>query len=345
MPAIDPIDSPDHTTIFPYHDLEPPTTRDILQARELHDRYLSHTPIMRSESLSAELDADVYLKREDVLPTRSFKIRGFYNLAATLGPEFREKGFITSSMGNHGQGLAVAAREFDIPAHIVVPETLDNPAKISNMERLGATVEKHGHDFDESREFAEQEAATEGYRFVHAGNEPSLIAGRAVAGLEVMEDLPDVDALINPVGGGSSAAGYSLTIGKLLGADVIGVQATGADSVYQAWKTGELTLQDEAATFAEGLKTRTPFWLPLQILQEHLADMVRVTDEAIETAIYRLLSEDSVMAEGAGAASTAAALDLGEKLAGKTVVLVVSGGNLSTHRLQEVLTAQMEATP
>jgi threonine dehydratase len=344
MPSFDPVDSPDHTTVFPYHDLEPPTTRDILQARDLHDRYIPRTPVVRSESLSAELSADVYLKREDVLPTRSFKIRGFYNLATGLAPEFREKGFITASMGNHGQGLAMAAREVDIPARIVVPRTLENPTKITNMERLGATVVKHGQDVDEAREHAEDQAAEEGYRFVHGGNEPDLIAGRAVAGLEIMEDLPEVDTLISPVGGGSSAAAYSLTAGKLLGADVIGVQATGADAVYQAWTTGELGFQNEAQTVAEGLKTRTPFWLPLQILRDHLTDMVRVTDEAIEAAISHLLTEESVLAEGAGAASTAAARKLDDQLAGQTVVVVVSGGNLSSHRLSEILLAQKDAS-
>jgi threonine dehydratase len=208
------------------------------------------------------------------------------------------------------------------------------------MERLGATVVKHGEDFDVAREHAEHLAMEEGYRFVHAGNEPHLVAGRASAGLEVVEDVPEVDVLINPIGGGSSASAYCLTVGQILGADVVGVQASGADSVYRAWADGVIELQDEADTFAEGLKTRTPFALPLEILREHLADMVLIDDDEIEDAVYRLLADDAVLAEGAGAASTAAALKMGDDLAGKTVVLVVSGGNLSTDRLESILASR-----
>ncbi|WP_458210099.1 threonine ammonia-lyase [Haladaptatus sp. NG-SE-30] len=337
MPSYEPVESPDKTTIFSYHDLTPPTTREIFEAQRIVRQYLPRTPLVRSESLSAELDAAVYLKREDTLPTRSFKIRGFYNLVADLDSEFRQKGLITSSMGNHGQGMATAAREFDIPAVIVVPATLENPTKINSMERLGATVIQHGQDFDEAREYAEQQAAEEGYRYVHAGNEPHLIAGRASAGLEVMEDCPKVDAVINPIGGGSSAAAYALTVGKLLGADVIGVQAAGADAVYRAWDEGIIELQSQADTFAEGIKTRTPFALPLDILQEHLTDMVLVEDDDLRAAIQRLLVDDAVLAEGAAAAGVAAALQLGEELAGKTVVLPITGSNLSADRLQDIL--------
>ena len=337
MSDYEPVDSPDETTVFPYHDLTPPTTRDVYEAREVVERYVPRTPLVRSESLSAELDADVYLKREDVLPTRSFKIRGFYNLVADLDGEFRDPGLITSSMGNHGQGMATAAREFGVPATVVVPETLENAAKVDNMERLGATVVERGRDVDEAREYAERRAAEEGYRYVHGGNEPHLIAGRASAGLEVMEDRPETDVLVNPVGGGSSAAAYCLTVGRLLGADVVGVQASGADAVYRAWSEGVIETQESADTFAEGIKTRTPFALPLEIMRDHLSEMVRVEDDDLGDAIHRLLTDDSVLVEGAAAASVAGALKLGDELAGKTVVLPISGGNLSMDKLRGIL--------
>lgn len=338
MPPYEPVESPDKTAIFSYHDLTPPTTRNIYEARKIVQQYIPRTPLVRSESLSMALNADVYLKREDTLPTRSFKIRGFYNLVTNLDQEFREKGLITSSMGNHGQGMATAAREFNIPAVIIVPDTLENPTKIDSMKRLGATVIKHGQDVDEAREYAEQQAAEEGYRYVHGGNEPHLIAGRASAGLEVMEDCPEVDVVINPVGGGSSAAAYALTTGNLLGADIIGVQAAGADAVYQAWNEGDIELQDQADTFAEGIKTRTPFALPLEIMQEHLTEMMLVEDDDLVAAIRRLLSDDAVLAEGAAATSVAAALQLDDELVGKTVVLPISGSNLSITKLREILT-------
>lgn len=340
MPTYEPVESPDKTAIFAYHNLTPPTTQEIYEAQKIVRQYIPRTPLVRSENLSAELNAEVYLKREDTLPTGSFKIRGFYNLVADLDQEFREKGLITSSMGNHGQGMAIAAREFDIPAVIVVPDTLENPIKINSMKQLGATVVTHGQDVDEAREYAEQQAAEKGYRYVHGGNEPHLIAGRASAGLEVMEDCPEVDVVINPVGGGSSTAAYTLTVGNILGADVIGVQAAGADAVYRAWKEGVIEFQEHADTFAEGIKTRTPFALPLEIMQDHLAEMVLVEDDDLQAAIRRLLTSDAVLAEGAAAASVAAALQLGDDLAKKTVVLPISGSNLSIAKLQEILADQ-----
>lgn len=340
MPTYEPVESPDKTAIFAYHNLTPPTTQEIYEAQKIVRQYIPRTPLVRSENLSAELNAEVYLKREDTLPTGSFKIRGFYNLVADLDQEFREKGLITSSMGNHGQGMAIAAREFDIPAVIVVPDTLENPIKINSMKQLGATVVTHGQDVDEAREYAEQQAAEKGYRYVHGGNEPHLIAGRASAGLEVMEDCPEVDVVINPVGGGSSTAAYTLTVGNILGADVIGVQAAGADAVYRAWKEGVIEFQEHADTFAEGIKTRTPFALPLEIMQDHLAEMVLVKDDDLQAAIRRLLTSDAVLAEGAAAASVAAALQLGDDLAKKTVVLPISGSNLSIAKLQEILADQ-----
>lgn len=331
------VESPDETTIFSYHDLTPPTTVDIYDARRIVERYLPRTPLVRSEGLSEALDADVYLKREDTLPTGSFKPRGFFTLVSKLDSVFRDHGLITASMGNHGQAMAYAAREFGVPATIVVPETLENPVKIRSMERMGARVEKHGANFDEAREWTERTAAEHPYRYVHGGNEPHLVAGRGSAGLEVMEDLPDVDVLINPVGGGSSAAAYCLTVGNLLGATVIGVQATGADAVYRGWSEGVIELQDSVDTFAEGLATRTPFALPLEILREHLDDMVLVSDDEIRSAIYRLLTDESIVVEGAGAASVAAALQLRDDLAGQTVVLTISGRNLATEKLKRLL--------
>jgi threonine dehydratase len=237
--------------------------------------------------------------------------------------------------------MATAAREFDVPATIVVPETLENPTKTDSMKRLGETVVSHGEDVDEACKYAERQAAEEGYRYVHGGNEPHLISGRASAGLEVMEDRPTVDVVINPVGGGSSTAAYALTVGNLLGADVIGVQATGADAVYRGWSEDIIEVQDHADTFAEGVKTRTPFALSLEIMQEYLTNMVLVDDEDLRVAIRRLLADDAVLAEGAAATSVAAALQLDDELARKTVVLPISGSNLSIAKLQEILAVDL----
>jgi threonine dehydratase len=336
MAAYDPVDSPDATTVFEYHDLTPPTVHDVYAAGRVIDSELPRTPLVRSEPLSEELNAEVYLKREDTLPTGAFKVRGGLNLVAELPAEFRDPGLIAASTGNHGQSVAYAGRAADVPVRIVVPEEA-NPTKVAAIERYGATVEHHGDDYDEAREHAETRAAEAGFRYVHSANEPRLIAGVATAGLEVVEDLPAVDTVIVPVGGGSGASGYCLTAGRLADARVIGVQSRAADAAHRAFHEGHLSPADSAETFAEGLATRTPFALTMDILREELADLVRVSDAELRRGIYDLLDRDRVLAEGATAAGVAAARDLGESIAGERVVLPVTGRNLATEKLHAIV--------
>jgi len=338
MGAYDPVESPDESTLFPYHDTAPPTLPDVEAARELVDRHLPSTPLVRSESLSAALDADVYLKREDTLPTGAFKVRGGVALVADLAAEFRDPGLIAASTGNHGQSIAWAGRRFDVPVTIAVPDDA-NPDKVAGMRRLGADVVSHGADFDEAREHVESLAAREGYRYVHSANEPTLVAGVGTAGLEVVEDCPDVDVVFSPVGGGSSAAAYCLTVGELTDADVIGVQSAGAPAMYHAWTNGTLEPQDAAETFAEGIATRVPFALTARILDAHLADFRLVPDEAIRDAVARLFVDDHLVVEGAPGAAVAAALDAGDELSGKTVVLPITGRNIDRDRFERLLAA------
>jgi threonine dehydratase len=332
----DPVDSPDETTVFPYHDLAPPSLGDVYRARRVVERHLPRTPLVRSEWLSDELDADVYLKREDTLPTGAFKVRGGITLCSRLSPEFRDRGLIAASTGNHGQSIAYAGREFDVPVTIAVPAD-PNPDKVAAMERLGATVHAEGRDYDEAREWAERQARERGCRYVHSANEPALIAGVGTAGLEVLDDLPEVDAVVCPVGGGSSASGYCLTAGDAAGADVVGVQAANADAMYRAWNEGHLDPQPSADTIAEGLQSRVPFALTTRILREKLTDMLTVTDAAIRDAVRATLEREHILLEGAGAASVAGALALADDLAGKTVVLQLSGRNLSTAKLRSIV--------
>ena len=332
----EPVDSPDATTVFPYHDLTPPTVADVYRARKIVSRHLPRTPLVRSESLSDELDADVLLKREDTLPTGAFKVRGGISLVHDLDEEFREQGLIAASTGNHGQSVAYAGREFGVPVIICVPEDA-NPDKVAAMERLGARVVHHGDEFDEAREHAESLATEEGYRYVHSANEPRLIAGVATAGLEVVEDLPEVDVLFSPIGGGSSASGYCLTVGALTDAEVIGVQSSAADAAYRAWREGHLEPGDRMETFAEGVATRVPFALSQQVLAERLDDFLLVEDDDLRACIARMIRDEHLVIEGASAAALAGAFQRAESLAGKTVVLPISGRNLSTAKLWSIL--------
>ena len=336
MSRYEPVESPDATTVFPYHDLTPPTTADVYRARKVVDRHLPRTPLVRSEPLSARFDADVYLKREDTLPTGAFKVRGGLTLVSRLNEEFRDPGLVAASTGNHGQSIAYAGREFGVPVTIVVPAEA-NPSKVRAMERLGATVVKRGPEFDAAREHAEELAVEEGYRLVHSANEQALVAGVGTAGLEVVEDIPDLDYLFCPVGGGSSAAGYCLTVGALTDASVIGAQSAAAPAVHSAWSEGHFDPHDRMETFAEGIATRSPFAMTTRLLRERLDDFRLVSDDALRDGIRDLFLEETVVAEGASAASLAAIDGMREEIAGKTVVFPISGRNVDPEKLRTIV--------
>jgi threonine dehydratase len=326
--------------VFPRGDLDVPPIEEIYAARTTARCHLPAPPVVRSGYLSGELDAEVYLQRFDVLPTGSFKPLGYFHLVEGLDDEYRENGLITASMGNQGQALAYAADHADMPGVVVVPETLDNPGKVASMERLGATVLRHGEDIDEARSWARERADAEGMRFINGGNEPELIAGRAGAGLDALDAVPSVDVVFSPVGGGSLAAAYCLSVGHVADAAVVGVQAEGADAVYRSWTSGRPVSRDRVDTIAEGIATRIPFELTLDILCEHAADMTLVTDDAIADAIEMLVREESIVGEGAGVASVAAARTSERSLAGETVLLPISGANLAHAKLKRILTAE-----
>jgi threonine dehydratase len=332
----DPVESPDETTVFEYHDLTPPTTADVAAARKTVRRYLPETPLVRSESLSAELDADVYLKREDTLPTGAFKVRGGVTLVSRLDERFREQGLIAASTGNHGQSVAYAGRTFDVPVVVAVPEDA-NPDKVAAMERLGARVERHGETFDDAREWAERQAAAEGYRYVHSANERDLVAGVGTAGLEVVDELPEVDYVFSPIGGGSSASGYCLTVGALTDAEIVGVQSGAAPAMHRAWANDTLAAHDRMETFAEGLATSVPFAMTTDLLREELDDFLLVDDESLRTAMADLLADDHLVIEGASAAGIAGMRAYSEEVAGSTVVVPVSGRNVDPEKIRRAL--------
>ena len=331
-----PVESPDETTVFPYHDLTPPTTADVAAARKTVRPYLPRTPLVRSESLSTELDADVYLKREDTLPTGAFKVRGGVNLVAGLDSEFEAAGLLAASTGNHGLSVAWAGREFGVPVTIGVPADA-NQSKVSAMEALGAEVVQRGADYDAARSHVEDLAAERGGRYVHSGNEPKLVAGVGTAGLEVVEDLPELDRVFCPVGGGSSAAGYCLTVGALTDAEVIGVQAAAAPAFHHAWQNGTLEAHERVETMAEGVATRVPFALTLEVLRSRLDDFRLVSEDAIASGVRDLFREDRIVMEGACATSVAAARQAGDDIAGETVVIPVSGRNIEPAKFQRLL--------
>jgi threonine dehydratase len=314
-----------------------PTSADLTAAAEVVHRYLRPTPLYEWPALSQLLGCRYFLKHENHTPTTAFKVRGGLNLVARLPDEVKRRGILACTTGNHGQSLAYACRLFGVRCVLVVPAQA-NPDKLAAMRALGAELVEHGRDFDEARAHCEAIRQERGLRYVHSANEPDLIAGVASYALEIFEELPEPDAILVPVGLGSGICGTALAAaGRAPRTQIIGVQAEGAPAVTLSWQQGKPVETGTPTTFAEGMATRVSAELTLAIMRRHVHDMVLVSDEALREAIRLLLRLTHNLAEGAGAASTAAALQLRERFAGKTVVGVLSGGNLDVRQLGQIL--------
>jgi threonine dehydratase len=314
-----------------------PTFDDVLAARRRIAPHLSPTPLYHYPGLDELTGCETWVKHENHQPIGAFKVRGGVNLVSCLDPAERARGVATASTGNHGASVAYAARLFAVRARIFLPEDA-NPAKVARMQHLGAELVFTGRDFDDAREECERAAADHGYRYIHAGNEPLLIAGVATEALEIVEALPDVDAIVVAVGGGSGAAGACIVAKAIRPSiEVVGVQSDAAPAAQRSWKLGRL-VEDTMATFAEGLATRTAFELPQTILRAHLDDFVLVSDDAIRTAMRTMIAATQNLCEAAGAAALAGVLAFPDRFAGKKVAVVCSGGNASVEQLAAVLT-------
>ena len=321
-----------------------PTLADVLEARRRIAPHLRPTPLYGYPALDQLLGAEIFVKHENHQPVGAFKVRGGVNLVSQLSMDEREHGVIAASTGNHGQSIAYAGRLFGVRATICVPEAA-NPVKVASMRGLGAELVVHGRDYDEAREHCEQLASKHGYRYVHSGNEPLLIAGVATETLEILEEQPGIDVIIVPIGGGSGAAGACIVANAVNPAvRVIGVQSEAAPSAYVSWRARRIS-EDRMETFAEGLATRTAFELPQKILWQWLDDFVLVEDDEIRAAQALMIEATRNLVEAAGAAPLAAALRLRDQLLGKRVALVLSGGNASREQLLQVLDHEAAAMP
>lgn len=317
--------------------MKPPTLQDIITAQQTIKPHLTPTPLHTYPNLNKLLGFTAFIKHENHQPTGAFKIRGGINLISQLTPEEKAKGVITASTGNHGQSIALASKLYGVKAVICVPKGA-NPNKIAAIKSYGAEVIERGNDFDEAILIAEQLSKKLGCRYIHSGNEPRLIAGVGTIGLEIMQQQPNIQVVISPVGAGTGCGGTGIAI-KSLNPDikVIAVQAANAPSVYLSWRSGELESTETANTMADGLATRQAFKLPLDIINTCIDDFVLVTEEEMENAVRLYLEHCTTVAEGAGAASLAAAIKQKEQLKGKKVALVLSGGNLTYDKLVEII--------
>lgn len=322
-------------------DAQPAVSLDgIRAAGEIVYRTIRPTPLMEYPLLNGEAGMKLWLKHENHLPTGAFKVRGGLNYMAHFARARTHSGVITATRGNHGQSVALAAQLHGIPATIVVPFG-NNPEKNAAMEAYGARLIEYGRDFDEAREEVARLSEAENLRYIHSANEPLLLNGVGTYALEILESAAErndkIDAIFVPIGMGSGICGV-ITAFRALSPEtkIYGVQSEGAPSYFLSWRAGKVTPTREAHTFADGIATRAPSEFTLDIILRGVDEIVLVSDSEIIRAIRLLWRTSHNLVEGAGAAATAATMQLRERLAGKTVVNLLSGGNLDTATISKI---------
>ncbi len=316
--------------------MKAPTFEDVLAAEKRIRPYLKPTPLISYPTINELLGTEVHIKHENCQPVGAFKVRGGVNLVSQLSKEERARGVIVASTGNHGQSAAYASRVFGVRAIVVMPEK-SNPSKVAALKAMGAEIVYHGSTYDEARIHCEELSRKQGYRYIHSGDEPDLIAGVATETLEMLQEEPGIEVIIVPVGGGSGAAGTCIAAKSIKPeVKVIAVQSEASPAAHDSWKQGVM-VERPNRTNVEGLSTGTAFELPQRILREHLDDFILVSEKEIMRAVVWMLQLAHTLAEGAGAAPLAAAYKIREQLTGRKVGLICSGGNLSLENLRKVL--------
>lgn len=312
--------------------------KDILDALPRVHNALQPTLLRSWPGLNRLLGFDFYLKHENHQPVGAFKVRGGVNLISTLSEQERSAGLVAVSTGNHGQSLAFSSQRCGVDCTVVVPLG-NNPGKNDAMRGLGATLLEHGKDYDEAKKYAEDVLVKEGgRRYVHSANEPMLIAGVGTMAWEIFHDVPDPDVILVPIGLGSGVCGTAIVAKQLCPkTEIIGVQAEGAPCVVETWRTGRWTTADSVDTFAEGIATRLPAEMTMNIMRHLMDDALLVSDDEMRLAIKHLLRHTHNLAEGSGAASLAAAIRYKERFEGRKVVGILSGGNLAMDELTCIL--------
>ena len=315
-----------------------PTLDDVIAARKRLHGVAHHTPVTPSSTFSERSGADVFLKLENLQRTGSFKVRGAYNKIASIPAADRARGVVAASAGNHAQGVALGARMAGIPACIVMPERA-SIAKAEAVRGYGAERILHGRDYNEAEVRALTIGQERGMTFVHAFNDREVIAGQGTLGLEILEDVPDVETIVVPVGGGGLAAGVALAV-KERRPDVriVAVEPSGAAKLPESLRKGSVQTLPGVNTIADGLATRRVGELPFAAIQKYVSETVQVEDDDIALAILLLLERAKTLVEGAGAVGLAALL--GERFPvrrGEKVAVILSGGNIDVTLLDQIL--------
>jgi threonine dehydratase len=316
--------------------MQPPTIDDIRAARDRIKGAVVRTPMLVSRTLSDIIGAEVWLKFENLQFTAAYKERGALNKLLQLSPEERARGVIAASAGNHAQAVAYHAKRLGIPVTIVMPAATPT-IKVTQTEGHGASVILYGPVFDEAYTRAREMEREQGFVFVHPFDDPEIIAGAGTLGLEMLDDAPDLDTLVVPIGGGGLMSGVSLAARAVKpGIELIGVEA----ELYPTMKCAvdeHCNLPFGGDTLAEGIAVKAPGELTARLLREVLDDIVLVPEREIERAVAMLVGIEKTVVEGAGAAGLAALLADPGRYKGKRVATILCGGNIDTHLLANVL--------
>ncbi len=309
----------------------------VVKAKAVIGRYLNRTNLVYYSELSRLVGCEVYVKHENHNPTGSFKIRGALNFFQHMSKEELEAGVLVATRGNHGLAMAWAARWFNVPCTVVVPEG-NNPEINRIVDSFGAELIVHGSDFYDAQSYCEELVDAAGYYYVEQGNEPEILNGLGTMGLEIFEDLPAVDVIICPIGGGAGCASL-VKVAQAINpkVEIIGVQPERAAAFYASWQKGEWSTIDISPTVADGLAARSPFQLAYAIMKDRITDVVLLSEDELLNGIRLALQSTHNLAEAAGAASIAAAIKINDRLAGKKVAVIMSGGNLDHEHLVQAL--------
>jgi threonine dehydratase len=313
-----------------------PTLDDIKKAASLLMPVLEKTPMTKASTLSDETRT-VFLKLDNLQVTGSFKVRGAFNKVATLSDAEREKGIIAASAGNHAQGVALGGQRFKAHTVIVMPETTPRK-KIVNTEQYGAKVELFGQVYDDAYKYAREQQVKRGMTFVHPFDDDVVITGQGTVGLEIMEQVPDLDCIVVPIGGGGLICGVAIAA-KAINPNItiIGVQASGADAMYKSFQKKERITNDHASTIADGIQVREPGVRTFELIMKYVDQIVTVEEKDIHHAILYLIEKYRAVSEGAGAVPLAAFQAGKIPTSMKKICLLISGGNIDVEKVSRLI--------
>ena len=319
------------------------TLKDIQEAQKAIVPYANCTPLNRSKFLSDLCGADVFLKLENLQVTHSFKIRGVINKLLHLSAEEKAQGVITASAGNHGQAVAFGGQKLGFSAKIVVPTTTPK-IKVDGIKKYGAELILFGETYPEAERKAKELAQSEGRLYISPYNDPLIVAGHGTIGLEVVDELPKVDAVLVPVGGGGLISGIAIAVKNLKSnVQVIGVQSEAVPIMFESLKAGKIVPphRHNPKTIAEGLSGGIEKGsITFSISQQYVDEVVLVREETLRQAVYLLWKNEKQVVEGSGAAGVAMLLENKDSFAGQSVAVVLTGGNIDDSLFQSIIASE-----